>query len=275
MRAEALEHSGHGHALIFPDSGRISLARYLEGRGLRLESFIAIALELAEILGRIHMRHVVHKDVKPSNIIIAPRTLSTQLTDFGIAAVLARETASNRAPDELEGTLSYIAPEQTGRMNRSIDGRSDLYSLGVTFYEMLTGRLPFEAADPADLVHQHIARLAEPPAGRDPAIPEPLSRVVMKLIAKDPEDRYQSGFGLAHDLRMLGRCIREGVPTGDFEIGQRDVPVQLRLPETLVRSRSAAASRSSLRSRPPPAGGAGCCRSPVLQASASPRWSAR
>src|SRR5262245_2815445 len=233
VRADAMERAGHGLALVFPDTGRVALGRYLAGRGLRLDAFLAIALELAEILGRIHLRRVVHKDVKPANIVIDPQTLSVQLTDFGIAAVLARETASNRAPDELEGTLSYIAPEQTGRMNRSIDGRSDLYSLGVTFYEMLTGRVPFEAADPAELVHQHIARLAEPPALRDPAIPESLSRVVMKLIAKDQEDRYQSGFGLAHDLRTLGRLVGEGAPGEAFVIGERDVPGQLRLPERL------------------------------------------
>src|SRR5205085_10737034 len=122
--------------LVLPDSGRISLASYLEGRSLPLRSFFAIARQLAETLGRIHARDIVHKDVKPTNILIDPHTLSVQLTDFGIAAARARETASHQAPENLEGTLQYIAPEQTGRMNRSIDGRADLYALGVTLYEM-------------------------------------------------------------------------------------------------------------------------------------------
>ena len=149
-----------------PDTGNIALSRYMEGRILPLESFFQIALQVAEILGRVHARYVVHKDIKPSNIVINPQTLAAQLTDFGIAAALARETASNKVPEELEGTLPYIAPEQTGRMNRSIDARSDMYSLGVTFYEMLTRRLPFETRDPAELVHQHITRLPAVDASR-------------------------------------------------------------------------------------------------------------
>ena len=232
-RAEAIERCGNGNALIFEDTGRISLSQYMEGRILPLESFFRIALQVAEILGRVHARYVVHKDIKPSNIIIDPQTLSAQLTDFGIAAALARETASNKVPEELEGTLSYIAPEQTGRMNRSIDARSDLYSLGVTCYEMLTRRLPFETQDPADLVHQHITRVPPPPHALDPAVPEPLSRVVMKLLAKDPEDRYQNAFGLAYDLRLLEEGLVNGGMAGEFEIGQCDVPSQLRLPERL------------------------------------------
>ena len=232
-RAEAIERCGNGNALIFEDTGRISLSQYMEGRILPLESFFRIALQVTEILGRVHARYVVHKDIKPSNIVIDPQTLSAQLTDFGIAAAFARETASNKAPEELEGTLPYIAPEQTGRMNRSIDARSDLYSLGITCYEMLTRRLPFETKDPAELVHQHITRVPQPPHALDAAVPEPLSRVVMKLLAKDPEDRYQSAFGLAYDLRVLEEGLRNGGAAGEFEIGQRDVPSQLRLPERL------------------------------------------
>ena len=120
------------------------------------------------------------------------------------------ETASSRAPEDLEGTLQYIAPEQTGRMNRSIDGRADLYALGVTFYEMLTRRLPFEVDDRAELVHRHLTAMPLPPRELDPDIPEPLSRLVMKLIAKDPEDRYQSGYGLSRDLAALAEMA--GMP---------------------------------------------------------------
>jgi predicted ATPase/class 3 adenylate cyclase/GAF domain-containing protein len=231
--AQALERDTYGSALVFSDSQRISLSQYIEGRELQLLSFFEIAAQLAEIVGRVHAQNIIHKDLKPRNIIIDPQTLSPQLTDFGIAADLARETASNLAPDELEGTLAYIAPEQTGRMNRSIDGRSDLYSLGVTFYEMLTHRLPFETKDPAELVHQHIARVPESPHELDAGIPIPLSDLVMKLVAKDPEDRYQSAFGLAHDLRLMKASIAESRSISDIQIGKRDVSDRLLLPERL------------------------------------------
>jgi predicted ATPase/class 3 adenylate cyclase len=227
--AHSVHRVGRHCALVFPDSGRISLAHYLEGRTLPLPLFFLIARQIAETLGRVHARDVVHKDVKPTNILVDPQTLSAQLTDFGIAVARARETASTRAPEELEGTLHYIAPEQTGRINRSIDGRADLYALGVTFYEMLTRRLPFDVEDRAELVHRHLTTLPKPPRELDPEIPEPLSRLVMKLLAKDPEERYQSAGGLAHDLAAL----TESRPTDDFVLAARDVPDRLRIPERL------------------------------------------
>lgn len=227
--AHSVQRVGRHCALVFPDSGRLSLAHYLEGRTLPLPLFFLIARQAAGILSRIHARDVVHKDVKPTNILVDPQTLSVQLTDFGIAVAQARETASTRPPEELEGTLHYIAPEQTGRMNRSIDGRADLYALGVTFYEMLTRRLPFEVEDRAELVHRHLTVLPKPPHALDPEIPEPLSRLVMKLLAKDPEDRYQSAAGLAHDLAALAA----GEATHDFVLAARDVPDRLRIPERL------------------------------------------
>jgi predicted ATPase/class 3 adenylate cyclase len=229
----ALERSGRHNVLVFPDSGRISLASYLEGRSLPIHSFFVIARQVAETLGRIHARDIVHKDVKPANILIDPRTLSVQLTDFGIAAARARETASSGAPENLEGTLHYIAPEQTGRMNRSIDGRADLYALGVTFYEMLTRRLPFEVEDQAELVHRHLTAVPQPPRDLDPNIPGPLSGLVMKLLAKDPEDRYQSGSGLAHDLTALAEMAETGRGFGEFSLASRDVADRLRVPERL------------------------------------------
>ena len=231
--AVALERAGRHCFLIFPDAGRISLANYLEGRSLPIRSFFVIARQIAETLGRIHAREIVHKDVKPTNILIDPETLSAQLTDFGIAAARAHETAPSRAPQNLEGTLQYIAPEQTGRMNRSIDGRADLYALGVTFYEMLTQRLPFEVEDQAELVHCHLTALPRSPRDHNPDIPEPLSRLVMKLLAKDPEDRYQSGSGLAHDIAALSEMFETGRCAEDFSLASRDVPDRLRMPERL------------------------------------------
>jgi tRNA A-37 threonylcarbamoyl transferase component Bud32 len=231
--AVALERAGRHNCLVFADTGRISLASYLEGRSLPMRSFFVIARQIAETLGRIHARDIVHKDVKSTNILIDPQTLSAQLSDFGIAAARANETASSRAPEYLEGTLQYIAPEQTGRMNRSIDGRADLYALGVTFYEMLTQRLPFEIEDPAELVHCHLTALPRPPCDLDPDIPEPLSRLVMKLLGKDPEDRYQSGSGLAHDIAALAEMLETGRGAWDFSLASRDVPDRLRIPERL------------------------------------------
>lgn len=231
--AIALERAGRHHALVFPDTGQVSLERYLDGRSLPLSSFFRIACQIAGTLARLHSRDIVHKDVKPANILVDPRTLATRLTDFGIAAERARETASSRAPEELEGTLQYIAPEQTGRMNRSIDGRADLYALGVTFYEMLVRRMPFEIEDRAELVHRHLTVLPRPPREIDPAIPQPLSRLVMKLLAKDPDQRYQSAAGLAHDLAEQAEAIATGTLDDDFVLAARDVPDRLRLPERL------------------------------------------
>jgi predicted ATPase/class 3 adenylate cyclase/GAF domain-containing protein len=231
--AAALGRVGRHSFLVFPDTARISLASYLEGRSLPMRSFLVIARQVAETLARVHARDIVHKDVKPTNILIDPQTLSVQLTDFGIAAARAHETASSRAPENLEGTLQYIAPEQTGRMNRSIDGRADLYALGVTFYEMLTQRLPFEAQDPAELVHCHLTTLPRSPRDLDADIPESLSRLVMKLLAKDPEDRYQSGSGVAYDLAALASMIETGRDPADFSLASRDVSDRLRMPERL------------------------------------------
>ena len=231
--AIALQRAGRHNALVFPDTGRVSLASYLEGRSLPIRSFLAIAQQLAEILGRIHARDIVHKDVKPTNILIDPRTLSIQVTDFGIAATCAQERASSAAPENLEGTLQYIAPEQTGRMNRSIDGRADLYALGVTFYEMLTQRLPFEAEDAAELVHCHLTVAPRAPIELNPDIPEPVAGIVMKLLAKDPEDRYQSAGGLAHDIAAVAKLIEIGRGFQAFLLASRDVPDRLRLPERL------------------------------------------
>jgi predicted ATPase/class 3 adenylate cyclase/tRNA A-37 threonylcarbamoyl transferase component Bud32 len=231
--ALALERAGRHSFLVFPDTGRDSLASYLEGRSLPIRSFLVIARQVAETLGRIHARDIVHKDVKPSNILIDPQTLSVQLTDFGIAAARAHETASSRAPENLEGTLQYIAPEQTGRMNRSIDGRADLYALGATLYEMLTQRLPFEVDDQAELVHCHLTAVPVPPHDLDPEIPELLSRLVMKLLAKDPEDRYQSASGLAYDVTALAEMIEAGRSFETFVLATRDVSDRLRMPERL------------------------------------------
>jgi serine/threonine protein kinase len=150
------------------------------------------AVGLATALGGLHKRELIHKDVKPANVLVNPATGQVRLMGFSIASRLPHERQTPEPPEFIAGTLAYMAPEQTGRMNRSIDSRSDLYSLGVTLYEMLTGTLPFTASDPMELVHCHIARQPTPPHMKFKGIPDAVSAIVMKLLAKTAEERYQT-----------------------------------------------------------------------------------
>src|SRR6202040_4136424 len=156
---------------------------------------LRLATSLSTAIGHLHQRGVIHKDVKPANVLVKSVTGQCWLTGFGIASRLPRERQSPEPPEVVAGTLAYMAPEQTGRMNRSIDSRSDLYALGVTLYEMLTGVLPFNASHPMEWVHCHIARQPIPPSERVKGIPGPLSAIVMKLLAKNAEERYQTAAG--------------------------------------------------------------------------------
>src|SRR6476646_426064 len=139
-------------------------------------------MQLASTLGHLHEQQIIDKDIKPQNIVINAETQEIQLIDFSIASQLERENSTLSHPDLLEGTLAYMSPEQTGRMNRSIDYRTDFYSLGVTFYEMLTGELPFNSTDPLELVHCHIAKTPIPPHQLNPEIPPQISAIAMKLL---------------------------------------------------------------------------------------------
>ena len=189
-------------ALVLEDPGGEPLDQLL-GQPMDVTEFLRIAIPLAAAIGQVHERGLIHKDIKPANILVDVASGGVWLTGFGIASRLPRERQAPAPPEVIAGTLAYMAPEQTGRMNRSIDSRSDLYSLGVTFYEMLTGTLPFTASDPMEWVHCHIARQPTPPDERVDGIPGPLSAIVMKLLAKTAEDRYQTAAGLAADLRQV------------------------------------------------------------------------
>ena len=218
--------------LLLEDPGGEPLAR-LMGQPWEITSFLRVAIGLATALGRLHERGLIHKDVKPAHVLVNAVTGAVWLTGFGIASRLPRERQAPAPPEVIAGTLAYMAPEQTGRMNRSVDSRSDLYALGVTFYEMLTGALPFTAVDPMEWVHCHIARQPMPPAERANGIPGPLSAIVMKLLAKTAEDRYQTAQGVTADLR---RCQAEWEANGriaPFPLGTQDVPDRLLIPETL------------------------------------------
>ena len=180
---------------MLEDPGGEPLDR-LVGAPMEIGSFLRLAIGVAAALGKLHQRGVVHKDIKPVHILANEATGEVHLTGFGIASRLARERHRPRAPETLAGTLAYMAPEQTGRMNRSVDSRSDLYALGVMLYQMLTGSLPFAAGDAMEWVHCHLARRPVPPVERLNEIPGVISAIVMKLLAKRAEDRYQTAAGL-------------------------------------------------------------------------------
>ena len=203
-------------------------------RPLQVSEFLRVAVGLARALGGLHRRGLIHKDVKPANLLAQVSTGQVWLTGFGFASRLPREHQRPHAPNVIAGTLAYLAPEQTGRMNRSIDSRVDLYSCGVTLYQLLTGQLPFNAADPMEWVHCHIARQPLPPSHWRQDIPLALSAIVMKLLAKTPEERYQTAAGLEADLRFcLTAWDAEGRIDGPFLPGAQDTPDRLLLPERL------------------------------------------
>jgi PAS domain S-box-containing protein len=218
--------------LVLEDSGGAPLDRLL-GRPLEISHFLRIAIPLAGALRQMHARGLIHKDIKPANILVNEASGGVWLTGFGVASRLPREHQNPAPPQVIAGTLAYMAPEQTGRMNRSVDSRSDLYALGVTFYEMLTGQLPFTAADPMEWVHCHIARQAVPPNERIAGVPGLLSAIVMKLLAKTAEERYQTAAGVEADLRQ---SPTEWETTGriePFEPGTNDTSDRLLIPEKL------------------------------------------
>jgi serine/threonine protein kinase len=189
--------------LVLEDTGSEPLHRLL-GAPMEMRSFLRLAIAVATALTQVHRRSLVHKDIKPANILVNRTTGEVKLTGFGIASCLPRERQAPAPPESIAGTLAYMAPEQTGRMNRSIDARSDLYALGVTLYQMLTGSLPFSAADPMEWVHCHIARKPVPPSDRLESVPAAVSNLVLKLLAKTAEERYQTAAGVERDLR---RCL--------------------------------------------------------------------
>ena len=223
----------HGRTmLVLDDPGAEPLHRLL-GPPMELSKFLHLAEALAAALRGLHERGLIHKDINPSNILVDDSTSQVWLTGFGVASRLPRERQAPSPPEFIAGTLPYMAPEQTGRMNRSIDSRSDLYSLGITFYQMLTGVLPFSAHEPMEWVHCHIARTPTPPRQRLETIPAQISELVMKLLAKTAEERYQTAAGVAHDLRQ---CRAEWESRGridEFPLAAQDVPDRMLIPEKL------------------------------------------
>ena len=232
VRPFALTRRGGQMALVLEDPGGELLDRFL-GKPMELGRFLRLAVNLAAALGKLHQRGLIHKDIKPANILVDPATDRIWFTGFGIASRLPRERQAAEPPQVIAGTLGYMSPEQTGRMNRSVDSRSDLYSLGVTLYQMLTGVLPHHATDPVEWIHCHIARQPVPPGALQKDVPATLSAIVLKLLAKTAEERYQTAAGVEADLK---RCLVEweSVQAIDpFPLGAHDMSDRLMMPEKL------------------------------------------
>ena len=218
--------------LLLEDPGGEPLEGLI-GEPMEVGTFLGFAIGAAAALSNAHSSGLVHKDIKPANIFVNCVDKPVRLAGFGLASRLPRERRAPEPPEIIAGTLAYMAPEQTGRMNRSINSRTDLYALGVTFYRMLTAVLPFSAVDPMEWVHCHIAREPVAAAARCPSVPAPVSDIVMKLLAKTAEERYQTAAGLERDLR---RCLGQWEDRGDiepFSLGERDAPDRLLIPERL------------------------------------------
>ncbi|PHK27087.1 hypothetical protein VF12_35910, partial [Nostoc linckia z15] len=234
IKVYALEDFQNCITLVLEDIEGQNLKQYIDNHiQLNIIDSLKIAIQIADIIASLHEQHIIHKDIKPQNIIINPKSLQVKITDFSIASRLSKENAIISNPNLLKGTLAYMSPEQTGRMNRSIDYRTDFYSLGVTLYELLTSKLPFNSTDILEIIHCHIAKQPIPPHQVNPQIPQGLSNIVMKLLSKTAEERYQSSLGLKADLEI---CLKELTSNGKFENfipGQLDKFSQFTIPQKL------------------------------------------
>ncbi len=223
VKVISMEKCKNTFAIIMEDEGGTSLNNILKQGTIGEKEFLAFSIQITEILSEIHTKNVVHKDLNPSNIIWNKENGKIKIIDFGLSNMLSKENPSIVNPNVLEGTLPYMSPEQTGRMNRAIDYRTDYYSLGVIFYEMITGKLPFQTADAVEMIHSHIARVPTAPHILSRHIPEPISRIILKLMAKNAEDRYQSLSGLRYDLLRCLDAVEKKSEDWNFNIGEHDI----------------------------------------------------
>ncbi|HTN86468.1 MAG TPA: AAA family ATPase [Sorangium sp.] len=233
VRSHGVEEDGGRYALLIEDFGGTSLKAMNAAGTLSLERTLALAIDVVCVLEAIHQRRVVHRDLNLSNIVMNPADGRVKVIDFGLASMLPQESTSFTSPGGLKGTLAYMSPEQTGRMNRAVDYRTDYYSLGVSLYELLTGRLPFTADDVLELVHAHIARQPPSPRASNPAIPEVLAQIVLKLMAKSADDRYQSARGIRADLAGCLEKLRQHGAVAPFPLGRHDRSERFQLPRKL------------------------------------------
>jgi serine/threonine protein kinase len=233
IKAYALEKYQNTLVIILENFEAQSLKILNEQRTFTLEELLTFAIRATEILEQIHRQNIIHKDINPSNLIWNPKTGLLKIIDFGISTQLSKQHLRLTNPEVLEGTLAYMSPEQTGRMNRALDYRTDFYSLGVTFYELFSGKLPFESTDAMELVHCHIAKTPLPVCEVNLQVPPILSDIIMKLMEKNAEDRYQSAWGIKADLE---ECKLQLVKSGQihhFSLAQHDISEQLQIPQKL------------------------------------------
>ena len=225
--------AGDSLTIVLEDFGGESLKSLIALHPLPLRNALALAIHIARALDEIHAARVIHKDINPSNIVCNLQKDQVKIIDFGISTCLPQENPAPQSILALEGTLAYLSPEQTGRMNRAVDQRTDTYSLGATLYHLLVGQPPFSSEDPMELVHCHMAKQPIAPHVQNPEIPQVLSEMVLRLMAKVPEDRYQTMRGLVHDLN---ECLVQLSRLGEvrhFEIGARDRSERLMISQKL------------------------------------------
>jgi predicted ATPase/GAF domain-containing protein/serine phosphatase RsbU (regulator of sigma subunit)/tRNA A-37 threonylcarbamoyl transferase component Bud32 len=225
-----------GHALVIDylkGQFLFDIINLKEDHQIPLPMFYDVAITLAEDLAELHRHKVMHKDIKPDNIIYFPETHRAKLIDFGISTRLSKEESGFYAPNQLEGSVQYISPEQTGRMNRSVDYRTDFYSLGVLFFELSSGQLPFKGSDLMEIIHSHIAKPPRHPIEINPKIPTSLNAIILKLLEKNAENRYQTSYGLKFDLEKSLKFFKEGKLTENFTLGERDFSEEFRIPQKL------------------------------------------
>ena len=236
VKAYSLEKHQNTLVICLEDLGGKSLKMWLdEQHPFTLNELLTLARNATEILGQIHQQNIIHKDINPANLIFNPTTGVLKIIDFGISTQFSKQHLTLKNPDGLEGTLAYMSPEQTGRMNRALDYHTDFYSLGVTFYELFTGKLPFESKDAMELVHCHIAKQPTPPNQINSELPIALSNIIIKLLEKTAEARYQSAWGLKADLEKLQENLpgRKDLAGLDFELAQHDISDRFQIPQKL------------------------------------------
>ncbi|MCZ8045150.1 MAG: AAA family ATPase [Microcystis aeruginosa K13-05] len=233
VKAYDLQRYENSLVIFLEDFDGKSLNLLISQSKLSLDNFLKIAIKITESLAEIHKANIIHKDINPSNIVYNPPREQLKIIDFGISTRLSQEFLTVSPPNQLEGTLAYIAPEQTGRMNRGLDYRCDFYSLGVTFYELLTNQLPFQTTDPMELVHCHIAQPPLPIHELMPDLPLAVSNIISKLLVKMPEERYQSAWGIKADLENCLNQLKTKGQISQFPLGSQDISKIFHIPSKL------------------------------------------
>lgn len=232
LRAIGLHEVGNGLVLVSEDVQGGPISEAFGAGPVPIKEFFSIAIQITDALREVHDAGIIHKDINPSNILYDQSARQIKIVDFGIATDVPSQRPSARGVDVMQGTIAFMSPEQTGRINRSIDYRTDIYSLGATFFTLLTGHPPFESDDPLDVIHGHLARVPQKPSELV-GMPDILSQIVMKLLSKDAEDRYQTAAGLLHDLETCERQLRETYSVNNFELATHDRSARFQMPERI------------------------------------------